>query len=601
MDLAVNGYKTYGEDNFENYILRQYGPTLYKHFFEGYSIKFLGIHPRDTHSDWAKVGINRAIIDDKAQMQNLFQLLKSTLLQFNKTPQRFLYPRTGMQEAWDTVGRKLRAAGGRIILKTGARLEGKNGQITAVYAGEERFEPSAVVWTAPITLACSQLGIPAPDLPYLGLLLYNVMVAEDAPRDYQWCYYGASDLLINRVSTPRFFSPGTAPPGTSGYCCEVTCMKGDARWDHAERLTDWVVDDLIKVGLVRSRKSVIDVRVERLPNSYPIYHKTYPQELDKARTALSQYSNLYLAGRTGLFWYNNMDHSMENAFQLTKRLLREAGQADASEQSLAAGRARDCSARPAEDAPRLLHGGIQLRGEFWKLGLLRGDLGGQRCAAVRPPGRVGAGVERSAARPQDVDLGAEVGVQAAAALGAEHLPLVAAGEPGDGHAVGHAVGIPLGHVAPQHPHHALADGPLLSIEGPLAQEALLHIARGSVVDAVLLVAPGLRAGLERSLPHQPQLIGEREVALVTPEALGALGTGCGGARSILLAGQGGGDRREAVGAGLCVPDPGAGVCIAAPEGVSVPLGVRGPASAAQREQEGTDHDLFVATHLHGLR
>ena len=339
VDLAVNGYKTYGEDNFENYILRQYGPTLYKHFFEGYSIKFLGIHPRDTHSDWAKVGINRAIIDDKAQMQNLFQLLKSTLLQFNKTPQRFLYPRTGMQEAWDTVGRKLRAAGGRIILKTGARLEGKNGQITAVYAGEERFEPSAVVWTAPITLACSQLGIPAPDLPYLGLLLYNVMVAEDAPRDYQWCYYGASDLLINRVSTPRFFSPGTAPPGTSGYCCEVTCMKGDARWDHAERLTDWVVDDLIKVGLIKQRKSVIDVRVERLPNSYPIYHKTYPQELDKARTALSQYSNLYLAGRTGLFWYNNMDHSMENAFQLTKRLLREAGQADASEQSLAAGRA----------------------------------------------------------------------------------------------------------------------------------------------------------------------------------------------------------------------------------------------------------------------
>ena len=35
-------------------------------------MKFLGIHPRDTHSDWAKVGINRAIIDDGA-MQNLFR------------------------------------------------------------------------------------------------------------------------------------------------------------------------------------------------------------------------------------------------------------------------------------------------------------------------------------------------------------------------------------------------------------------------------------------------------------------------------------------------------------------------------------------------
>ena len=71
VDLTLNGFREYGDENFEDYILRQYGPTLYEHFFRGYSEKFLGIHPRDTHSDWAKVGINRAIIDDNAQMQNL--------------------------------------------------------------------------------------------------------------------------------------------------------------------------------------------------------------------------------------------------------------------------------------------------------------------------------------------------------------------------------------------------------------------------------------------------------------------------------------------------------------------------------------------------
>lgn len=339
VDLAINGFKEYGEDNFQNYILRQYGPTLYKHFFEGYSMKFLGLHPAETHSDWAKVGINRAIIDDNAQMQNLFQLLKSTFLQVNKKPQSFLYPRRGMQEAWESVANKLRANGGRIILGQGARMEGKNGRVTAVYAGEEKFEPSAVVWTAPITLACEQLEVPVPDLRYLGLLLFNVMVSEEPPRDYQWCYYGARELLINRVSIPRFFSEGTAPRGTTGYCCEVTCMKGDTRWHHGERLTDWVVDDLVKVGLIKDRNRVIDVRVERLPNSYPVYHRDYPGQLDIARTGLNQFTNLHMAGRTGLFWYNNMDHSMENAFQLTKRLLRESGRADASEQGLATGRA----------------------------------------------------------------------------------------------------------------------------------------------------------------------------------------------------------------------------------------------------------------------
>ena len=112
---------------------------------------------------------------------------------------------------------------------------------------------------------------------------------------------------------------------------------GDQRWAHAERLTDWVVDDLVKVGLIRDRKRIIDVRVERVADSYPIYRNDYPRELEKARGQLARFSNLRLAGRTGLFWYNNMDHSMENAMQLVKRLLRESGRADADESALARG------------------------------------------------------------------------------------------------------------------------------------------------------------------------------------------------------------------------------------------------------------------------
>jgi len=162
------------------------------------------------------------------------------------------------------------------------------------------------------------------------------MVKEEAPRDYQWCYYGETDLLLNRVSTPKFLSPDTCPPGTVGYCCEVTCMVGDERWNSGERLTDWIIDDLVKVGMLKDKKNVIDVRLERLPCSYPIYDSTYPEELAQTRENLSQFSNLHLAGRTGLFWYNNMDHSMENAFQLSRRLLKKYGQ-NSEEFQLASG------------------------------------------------------------------------------------------------------------------------------------------------------------------------------------------------------------------------------------------------------------------------
>ncbi|HND32299.1 MAG TPA: hypothetical protein PLA94_19985, partial [Myxococcota bacterium] len=210
--------------------------------------------------------------------------------------------------------------------------------IEAVYAGEERIEPSMVVWTAPITLACEQLRQEVPKLPYLATLIYNVLVSKETPRQYQWCYYGADDIVFSRVSIPKFFSDDTAPPGMTGLCVEVTCREGDERWKHAERLTDWVVDDLVKVGLVGARKDVQDVRVERVRDSYPIYHKNYPAELEKARKALGRFENLQLAGRTGMFWYNNMDHSMENAMQITRKMIRDSGRADVEEGLLAAGK-----------------------------------------------------------------------------------------------------------------------------------------------------------------------------------------------------------------------------------------------------------------------
>ena len=80
----------------------------------------------------------------------------------------------------------------------------------------------------------------------------------------------------------------------------------------------------MRVNMLSKRSQVLDVQIERLPHSYPIYHVDYPQQLDIARKGLSTYKNLTLAGRTGLFWYNNMDHSIENAMQLAKRLLKES-------------------------------------------------------------------------------------------------------------------------------------------------------------------------------------------------------------------------------------------------------------------------------------
>jgi protoporphyrinogen oxidase len=337
-DLLVNGLRDYDDDSFENYVLRQYGPTLYGHYFRDYTEDFLGRSPRETHPDWAKAGINRAIIDDKLQMQNISQLAKSTLMQLKKqSAMDFIYPAGGMYTMWDLVAARLEALGSRVLLGVEAELEHQGDRVTAVVVDGERIEPGLVIWTGPINQAARGLGLEPFELDYRALLLYNVMAEHEVQHPFQWCYYGEREISFLRVSIPRFFDPATCPPGTTGLCVELTCQQGDERWQYGERLTDWVVDDLVKVDLIPDRSAVHDVRLERVPHAYPIYHRSYPEDLDKAQQAFARFENLRMAGRTGTFWYNNMDHCIEAVYDLVIRLLHDTGRAGVTAADLARG------------------------------------------------------------------------------------------------------------------------------------------------------------------------------------------------------------------------------------------------------------------------
>jgi hypothetical protein len=59
-----------------------------------------------------------------------------------------------------------------------------------------------------------------------------------------------------------------------------------------------------------------------MPQTYPIYSLPYLTELTRSLRQLGQYSNLLMAGRTGRFWYNNMDHSIGQGLTMSDKILR---------------------------------------------------------------------------------------------------------------------------------------------------------------------------------------------------------------------------------------------------------------------------------------
>jgi len=321
-DLMVNPLRKYEGDTFETYVLRQYGPTIYKHFFHHYSQKFLKIHPQDTHADWARTGINRAIIDDKVKMNNLGQVVQSVFANATKPDLNFLYPRLGMQSWCYKAADAFQKCGGELL--TGVddvSIRYDRDRITEVRAQGRTWKPATVIWTGSPIQISQLLDLPQPQLEFLAIIMYYIELRAIPPEAFQWCYFGEKDFIFNRISNNIYFSDETAPWGCCGLEVEVSCKQGDEVWNHPEALTERVVADLKKARLVCRDEEINAIHIERIPYSYPIYDLHYRERLKETQKRLARWKNLIMAGRTGQFWYNNMDHSIGKALSVAKKML----------------------------------------------------------------------------------------------------------------------------------------------------------------------------------------------------------------------------------------------------------------------------------------
>jgi protoporphyrinogen oxidase len=308
-------------ESFEADVINKYGRTLYNIFFEPYTRKFLFHSPAELHRDWARAGVNRAIIDKRAQSDTLWSLLKNTLLP-KPVDTTFLYPPHGVGRFSDLATAAIESRGGRVRLGMAVTgVEAASGRIRAVTAGTERVTCENLVWTAPITEISAHLGIQDVDLEYLSTIFYNVEIDTPDKFDYQWTYFGG-DEIFSRVSSPAAFARTMVPEGKSGLCVELTCREGDERWQHPDRFTEAIVRDLVRTGTIDDAADVMRVHIEKVPKTYPIYKLNYFTELTRNLRELSAFPNLLLAGRTGRFWYNNMDHSIGQGLTMADKILR---------------------------------------------------------------------------------------------------------------------------------------------------------------------------------------------------------------------------------------------------------------------------------------
>jgi protoporphyrinogen oxidase len=308
--------------SFRDQIISMYGRTLYRHFFHAYSSKFLGVTPELTHADWAKTGVDRAIIDNRLNIRSLRQLLWSLVRPRHDLETTFLYPEGGCDRFIDELARRYRARGGEVLCgRPVEALETRGDRIAAVRVGDREFEPSLVVWTGTLHSLAERLRAPISRLEYLALVCFNLRLTDGPRFDFQWSYHGAPEILFSRVSVPANFDPGNTPAGHRSLCVEVTCHEGDPIFRDPGAFVGRVLDDLKRERLLETDHEVLAWHAERVPWAYPIYRIDYPEALADVGRSVGGIGNLVRAGRLGRYWYNNMDHCIEESLRLSEAIL----------------------------------------------------------------------------------------------------------------------------------------------------------------------------------------------------------------------------------------------------------------------------------------
>jgi protoporphyrinogen oxidase len=325
------GLSHHSDDNFEGWVVKRFGRTLYNLFFGLYTGKSWKMPPEQISGDWASQRISQLSLGDA---------VRKTLFRPRQAPRSlvtsFIYPREGgIGQIAKGYQRELEAMGANVITAAPVtRLHRDGLRITAVdYGGAQpgSIEADQFISTIPITVLARAVRPAAPkhvtdaisSLKYVSIIFIYVKLAKPHVSPDSWLYLPEPELTIHRISEFKNFSPTCAPPDKTMVCAEITCRIGDEHWRAGDdELVAIATSDLQRIGLIEPGE-VLGAFVKRIPHAYPVYDLEYKRHLTPILDFVHTLENIRTGGRQGLFRYNNMDQSIEMGRRMAWTLVSE--------------------------------------------------------------------------------------------------------------------------------------------------------------------------------------------------------------------------------------------------------------------------------------
>lgn len=321
------------EKTLEDFFINRFGYKLYSTFFKSYTEKVWGQACSEMSAEWGRQRIKGLSIS--AAIKHMVRSKKATRLEQKDIEtsliEYFLYPKYGPGQMWQSVADEVVARGGQIVYHAQVcGIEHDQRRITSITVnidGEKANSTGDLFFsTMPIR---ALVGGCDPELPQdiqriaaglkyrdfitVGVLLNRLVLTEvDGSRiTDNWIYIQESDVIVGRLQIFNNWSPFLVkdPEHTLWIGLEYFCSEGDVVWEKSdEELQHLAKIELEKLDIARV-EDILDSVVVRMPKAYPSYTGTYA-DIERVRTYLNGFENLYCIGRNGMHRYNNQDHSM---------------------------------------------------------------------------------------------------------------------------------------------------------------------------------------------------------------------------------------------------------------------------------------------------
>ncbi len=332
------------EKTLEDFFINRFGTILYKTFFKDYTEKVWGKECNQISAEWGaqrikELSISKAILH---AITSKFKRKNDIAQKGTETSliERFMYPKYGPGQMWETVAEKIIEMGGQIHLNCKVEafetVQNKIIECTILhYTNNTRevVEGSYFFSTMPVKYLIKGLGNTVPqevqrvangleyrDFITVGVLAKKLILENGTIKD-NWIYIQESEVKMGRIQVFNNWSPYLVKDENNTWLgLEYFCYKNDALWNKTdEEFMQFAIDELVQIGFVNI-EDVLDTTIIKEEKTYPAYFGTY-NEFDTVSNYTNSIENLFLVGRNGMHKYNNSDHSMLTAMTAVDNII----------------------------------------------------------------------------------------------------------------------------------------------------------------------------------------------------------------------------------------------------------------------------------------